>query len=55
MLFSNYAYYNNYKELYFKHSETNKNQTIVSVMKNKGNKLNLTFEDLDKYDTCKIL
>lgn len=55
VLFSNYACYNNYKELYFKHSETNKNQTIVSVKNNKGNKLNLTFEDLDKYDTCKIL
>lgn len=55
VLFSYYAYYNNYKELYFKHAETNKNQTAVSVTNNKGKKFNLTFEDLDTYEICKIL
>lgn len=55
VLFSNYAYYNNYKELYFKHAETNKNQITVSVKNNKGNKLNLLFEDLKEHNICKIL
>jgi hypothetical protein len=55
VLFSNYACYNNYKELYFKHAETNKNQIIVSVKNNKGNKLNLLFEDIKQHNICKIL